>query len=318
MNKELVSIIIPVFNRELIVKKTLDSIIEQTYTNWECIIVDDGSTDNTEKTIAKYIQQDSRFKYAKRPKHLIKGANSCRNYGFTLAKGKYINWFDSDDLMQPNFLEEKVKSFTNQTHAVIHRNNYANYQLTQFRDSKFEYKNGKSLFYNYAMEFIEIQTCGFMWKHDFLKDKKLFDEAIQRYQDNEFHIRMLSVELFNFKILDKVLATIRSGDGHDSQISAKVNVTKQKLYDVFYCRFQCLKLAKDKDFNLGNVFNKVISKKTLWSFYAGLRFETSLIKRIKDVVKYYSRLHLVYSNPQMSYLDIFKSQFYILKIVFFR
>ena len=89
-----------------------------------------------------------------------------------------------------------------------------------------------------------------MWKKTFLDNKPLFDETIMRYQDNEFHIRMLAIQSLKVEILETVLATIRSGDGHDSQISAKANITKQKLYDVFYYRYQCLKLAKDNKINV--------------------------------------------------------------------
>jgi len=318
MSNVLISIIIPVFNREAIVKKTLDSILKQTYTNWECIIVDDGSTDKTERTIGEYTLKNKNIQFYKRPKHLIKGANSCRNYGVTLAKGEFINWFDSDDIMKPEFLAEKVGAFKLEINAVIHRNNYANYQLTEFRNSKFEYENNKSLFYNYAMENIEIQTCGFMWRKSFLEGKPLFDITVTRYQDNEFHIRMLALKSLNVQIIDTILATIRSGDGHDSQISAKANLTKQKLYDVFYYRYQCLKLAKDNNLDIDAHFNKTIAKKTLWAFYAGLRFEKKSIKRFKDFVKYYLKLQYVYASPQMTIIDGVKSQFYILKIIAFR
>lgn len=317
MKTPLVSIIIPVYNRASIIGATLNSILTQTYTNWQCIIVDDGSTDDTENIISKHIEKDSRIKFFKRPEQVLKGANSCRNYGFTLAKGDYINWFDSDDIMELNFLQEKVNAFTAECDAVVHRNNYANYNLTEFRDSKFTYDNGKSLFYNYAMERIELQTCCFMWKRSYLEDKMLFDETIMRYQDNEFHIRMLALKP-KLKILDEVLATIKSGDGHESQISAKVNLTKKKLYDVFYYRYQCLKLAKDYILDADANFNKTIAKKALWAFYAGLKFEKNMIKRIKDFIKYYLKLQYVYASPQLTFMDPWKSQFYIIKIIFFR
>ncbi len=317
MSKPLISIIIPVFNRETIVKATLDSILNQTYQNWECLLVDDGSTDHTEQTILNYSKKDNRIQFYKRPEHLIKGANSCRNYGFTIASGEYVNWFDSDDIMTPVFLDEKVKVFTEKIDAVIHRNNYADYELKHFRDSKFEYDNGNNLFYNYAMEHIEIQTCGFMWRRIYLEGKPLFDERIMRYQDNEFHIRMLALKP-ELKILDKVLATIRSGDGHDSQISSKTNITKQKLYDVFYYRYQCLKLAKDYNISVGKTFYKTIAKKTLWAFYAGLRFEEKIAKRLSDFSKYYLKIQYVYSSPQITISEALKSQFYILKTIAFR
>jgi glycosyltransferase involved in cell wall biosynthesis len=104
----LVSIIIPTFNRAHLIGETLDSISAQTYTNWECIIVDDGSTDNTKTLLQSYIHKDSRFHYIERPQNRIKGANVCRNIGFEQSKGYFIQWFDSDDIMLPEFLESKV------------------------------------------------------------------------------------------------------------------------------------------------------------------------------------------------------------------
>ena len=318
MSNIIVSIIIPVYNRESIIKNTIDSIIHQTFTRWECIIVDDGSSDNTEKTILEYIEKDSRFKFVKRPEYLRKGANSCRNYGYELSKGQYINWFDSDDIMMPAFLEKKVIAFAIDTDAVIHRNRYANYELTRFRKSKFNHNNGKSLFYNYAMETIEIQTCGFMWKKTFLKGKELFNENITRYQDNEFHIRMLAINTLEIKFLESVLATIRSGNGDKSQISSQATLTKQKLYDVFYYRYQCLKLASENKIAVDANFNKTISKKTLWAFYAGLRFEPNLIRRFEDLINYRTEIFYVYNNPHMTVMDILKSRLYIFKTLVFR
>ena len=314
--KDLISIIIPTYNRADLIHETLNSIQSQTYTNWECIIIDDHSNDNTIDVISKHVKEDSRFLLFKRPEDKVKGANACRNYGFTLVKGEYINWFDSDDIMEPNFIEEKIKHIKPTVDAVLHRNKYANYILTRFRDSKFEYDNN-SLFYNYAMEHIEIQTSGFMWKRSFLENKKLFDETITRYQDNEFHIRMLAFKP-NVKIINIILAIIRGGDGDKNQISSKTSLSKKKLYDIFYYRFQCLKLAKENQFYLGEKFNKVLAKKALWAFYSMLRFEPNFIKKLRDVCKYYSKIRFVYSNPQISYLDMLRSQLYILKIIIFK
>jgi glycosyltransferase involved in cell wall biosynthesis len=104
----LVSIIIPTYNRASLIGETLNSILAQTYTNWECIIVDDGSTDNTEFVIYKYVDLDSRFKLYHRPADRIKGANACRNFGFELSEGKYIQYLDSDDYISLNKIEEQV------------------------------------------------------------------------------------------------------------------------------------------------------------------------------------------------------------------
>ena len=109
MENPLISIIIPTYNRAYLISETLDSIIAQTYTNWECIVVDDGSTDNTSEVMVKYTAKDSRFQYHNKPKDKPPGGNAARNYGFEKSKGKYVNWFDSDDIMKPDFIETKLE-----------------------------------------------------------------------------------------------------------------------------------------------------------------------------------------------------------------
>ena len=82
MNNPLVSIIIPTYNRAHFIGETLESVLAQTYHNWECIVIDDGSTDYTDELMEFYCEKDSRIQYYHRPSHKPKGANACRNYGF--------------------------------------------------------------------------------------------------------------------------------------------------------------------------------------------------------------------------------------------
>ncbi|MBT8394715.1 MAG: glycosyltransferase [Bacteroidia bacterium] len=306
---DLISIIIPVYNRQTIIVETLDSILSQSYKNWECLLVDDGSADNTLKTLKSFAENDTRFKLFERPQHLTKGANACRNYGFSQAKGQYINWFDSDDLMEPDFLKQKVNAFTKTTNAVLHKNKYANYTLTRFRDSKFKYSSPDNLFYHYAMDEIEIQTSCLMWKQSYLRGKDLFNESMQRYQDNEFHIRMLARKP-DIIVLDSVLATIRGGDGDSSQISAKQNLTKEKLYDIFFYRYQCLLLNRKNNYKQEQV-NRIVSKKTLWTFYETLAFEKKLLKRFKILKQNYGKLKLAYSSKGFTFIDKLNSHLYL-------
>lgn len=109
----LVSIIIPNYNRANLIGETLDSILKQTYTNWECIIVEDGSTDNSIDVINHYVNQDSRFILYKRPLDYPKGANACRNIGMEKSTGDYIIFFDSDDLMMENHVATKLNFMLN-------------------------------------------------------------------------------------------------------------------------------------------------------------------------------------------------------------
>lgn len=101
----LVSIIVPCYNYGWLLSETLDSVLAQTYTQWECIIIDDGSIDNTQHVATRYQGQDSRFRYQYQSNG---GMSSARNYGLSLAQGKYIQFLDADDLLKPQKLAIQV------------------------------------------------------------------------------------------------------------------------------------------------------------------------------------------------------------------
>ena len=101
----LVSIIMPSYNTARYIKNSIDSVLAQTYKNWELLIVDDCSTDNTDEIIAQF--NDSRIKYVKNEKN--SGAAVSRNRALAQAKGKWIAFLDSDDLWAPEKLEKQLK-----------------------------------------------------------------------------------------------------------------------------------------------------------------------------------------------------------------
>ena len=92
----LISIIIPCYNQALFLEETLQSVYQQQYQNWECIIVNDGSTDASESIIFDWVQRDKRFQYYKTTNS---GVSAARNYGLRIAKGEYIQFLDADDLL---------------------------------------------------------------------------------------------------------------------------------------------------------------------------------------------------------------------------
>src|SRR5689334_13114668 len=102
---ELISIITPVFNRAHLLNETWESIKNQTYPNWEWIVVDDGSTDSSFSLISEIAKADRRVKLYSRSPELIKGPSSCRNYGVKLSQGMYLIFLDSDDLLNASCLK---------------------------------------------------------------------------------------------------------------------------------------------------------------------------------------------------------------------
>lgn len=102
----LVSVIIPCYNYGWSLPETLDSLIAQTYTNWECIVVDDGSSDNSKEVVQAYASKDARFKYVYQ---VNKGMSAARNHGARLCKGEYIQFLDADDLLVPTKFSAQVE-----------------------------------------------------------------------------------------------------------------------------------------------------------------------------------------------------------------
>ena len=107
MAEKLVSIITPTYNCGEFIARTLDSVRAQTYKNWEMIIVDDCSTDNTSEVVAEYIKNDNRIKYVVLEKN--SGAAVARTRAMELAEGSYMAFLDSDDIWMPDKLERQIK-----------------------------------------------------------------------------------------------------------------------------------------------------------------------------------------------------------------
>jgi len=231
----LVSIIIPTYNRAYLIKETLDSILLQTYTNWECIVVDDGSNDGTDNLLAGYIEKDHRFKYFSRPKNRLKGANSCRNYGFEVSSGDYINWFDSDDIMHPNKLKIQINQL------IVSELNYSVCQTLVFKNTidniiglRSENIYSDNIFEDYLERKVIWMTPSAIWKKEFLNQFNfLFDEELQAAQEWEFHCRML-YHSDKYELVDDALIYIRN---HEQSISYNSSMNK-RMFNYFLARFK--------------------------------------------------------------------------------
>lgn len=119
----MVSIVTPCYNASAFIEHTIESVLAQTYTNWEMLIVDDCSKDNSAEIIKKYAEKDSRIKYFKteRPSG---SPTRPRNIAIENASGRYIAFLDSDDIWLPTKLEEQVPLFHDEQTAVA----YSNYE----------------------------------------------------------------------------------------------------------------------------------------------------------------------------------------------
>ena len=125
MNNELISIIVPIYNKEDYLRQCLDSIINQSYTNFEVLLVNDGSTDSSGIICQEYSERDSRFRYIEKKNG---GVSSARNLGLERSEGAYITFIDSDDWVEFNYLEVLYNALReNNTDVAI--SSYKSYYL---------------------------------------------------------------------------------------------------------------------------------------------------------------------------------------------
>lgn len=156
MNENLnVSIIVPCYNQAQYLDEALQSILDQTYLNWECVIVNDGSTDNTEAIARKWIEKDERFNYVFQKNG---GLSSARNAGLKIARGEYIQFLDSDDLIQPSKLGLSID---------IIEKEYSNLVISNFRMFTENPNDNSAPFCNLTKESFNYKNILLKWDKEF-------------------------------------------------------------------------------------------------------------------------------------------------------
>jgi len=183
----LVSVVIPTFNREELITRAIYSVLNQKYKEWELIIVDDRSTDNTERVINDRYSDHSRIKFFKRPETRIKGANACRNIGAEKGSGEYIAFLDSDDEWLPNHLENKINKLKTTKAKFVFGSFFVN-KADSIRKIKCVTNAENEKVDTYLSSSGDLRTSTFVIeKKAFLEIK--FDEELNKHQDWDFALR---------------------------------------------------------------------------------------------------------------------------------
>lgn len=187
---KLISVIIPVYNTESYLSLCIQSVLDQTYTNFELFLIDDGSTDASGEICDQYAQKDSRIKVVH---NTNQGVSHSRNLGLVLASGEYIAFCDADDQYKPNYLAELYDSAI-QTNSDIIICNYSVYNLL---GEKVICNRKSGLIEKgevYQRIFIDNTIGGFVWNKLFKKDlldNLSFDENMQICEDTYFLCKAL-------------------------------------------------------------------------------------------------------------------------------
>lgn len=189
-NRPAVSVIVPTYNRAHLLGRAIESVLNQTYKDFELIVVDDGSTDDTEKVVGNF--KDERIRYISLEKNM--GAGVARNRGIEASRGKYIAFQDSDD----EWLAEKLEKQINVLNTASWKIGYVYTDMWRiFRDGRVQYRPSPSITQgqiinentlDYQVFNLGIQTT--LIKKECFEKVGIFDEKFPRLIDLEFFVRL--------------------------------------------------------------------------------------------------------------------------------
>jgi glycosyltransferase involved in cell wall biosynthesis len=262
----LVSVVVPTKNRFVLLQQTIASIQAQSHRSWEAIVVDDGSTDESAGWIQGLAERDERVKWIPRPSARRAGASTCRNIGLQHAHGEYVIFLDSDDLLSPSCLEQRVAHLSQSPHL----------DFMVFQAEVFAEKPGDSGFIlnvadqRYAIDRLlsldhPWQTSGPIWRRESLQSIGGWDEALPSWQDWELHLRALcrGLAFAEMNICDYWYRV-------DSSDKNKTSVKQQRDAEHLNAAVSLFAKVLDELRRTGN--NTLVRQREL----AGLAFETAL------------------------------------------
>lgn len=242
-----VTVVIPVFNRENILGLTLESVLKQTYTNYLCIIVDDGSIDSSVALARKYENADARFQVVENSTN--SGACRCRNLGLALAESEYVVFLDSDDIWLPQFLETMLAALeaANGFDAAACQAYIYEKEIGDKSGTRFVGVSSPITVERYLKEEVAWITSCMLWKTVAIKSIGGFVEHLKMWQDWNVNVRFLGS---GGRICPVPENLLYSKVGSHSQISNQIQ-GKERMFNHFYSRenawngIKCYRISND-------------------------------------------------------------------------
>ncbi len=204
--KTLVSIIVPCYNQAKYLEESLQSVLDQKYTNWECIIVNDGSPDNTEQVAKKWCEIDKRFQYLKKENG---GLSSARNAGIKICNGEFILPLDADDIIHESFVSRLLPEL-NSNDSIDIVSCYSKFFFKKKENTVHELKPAGTTFHALLFENSLIATS--LFRKKCWEEVGGYDEKMKKgFEDWEFWIA-LTKKGRGFKIVEEFLFYYRRTD----------------------------------------------------------------------------------------------------------
>lgn len=278
-----VSIILATFNNERWLEKCLSSIRRQDFPSFECIIVDDGSTDETEKIVNQVVEADDRFKYIRIPNG---GQYTARRIGIEHSTGRHITFIDGDDYIETNHISKMHELFKDGIGCVVSAY-IVEYPSLQIRQNILEHSSKSTGMTSpqYLQELISGATKGFLWNKMF--DRKLFESIdVQNKYGFLEDVRLLSSVLSQraFLIRFQNIPTYHYVQRNGSSVNSRPNL---KEYDALvdtldelskYCENpkQCESLRE----NISELLSFIIGKESIRTYWN----HRKIIDKVKNTI----------------------------------
>ncbi|TDJ07312.1 MAG: glycosyltransferase [Deltaproteobacteria bacterium] len=210
----MISIIIPTYNRCAYLFRAIESVLSQTYQDFELLIIDDGSTDDTEKHVRDLIKENKKIKYIKTPN---RGVSAARNLGLSIATGELISFLDSDDEWLPDKLKVQVDFLqNNQDLSLVHGDEIWIRKGKRVNQKKIHKKSGGNIF-SQCLDLCAISPSTVLIRKELFQEVGHFREDFPVCEDYDLWLRITSRYQVGFIPSPLILKY----GGHDGQLSNK-------------------------------------------------------------------------------------------------
>jgi glycosyltransferase involved in cell wall biosynthesis len=219
LKKPLVSVVIPTFNRGWIVQEAIDSVLNQDFADYELIVVDDGSTDNTPMILSGYGQAITVLHQSN------KGVSAARNHGIVAASGQLVAFLDSDDLWLPGKLANQVKFFNENPSAVINQTQEHWIRNGARVNPKARHHKFSGMIFDHSLALCLVSPSAVMIKKGLFDHVGFFDEQLPACEDYDLWLRISC--RYPVHLIETPLIIKRGG--HDDQLSKAAGLDKYRI-----------------------------------------------------------------------------------------
>ncbi|RLJ64377.1 glycosyltransferase involved in cell wall biosynthesis [Lacinutrix venerupis] len=306
--KPTVTILLATYNRAHLIGETLNSIINQTYENWKCIIIDDNSKDNTKTFVEEeFIEKDTRFKfYTKDNSKYPQGLGGSRNMSLDIAEeinAEYIHFFDDDDLMHPRKLELQMDMLLSNLNYSFVTCEYEHLDTNKVLSKELKSSNLPLFSNNILEDFITrsnkvfLNSCGPIWRLKVWKNIR-FNESLKIAEEFEVYSRLfIAIENIKYGAVQNILFFYRKHELSNTKNRYKDWQIKDSLYSTDLSIFDEL---LDKNKMSKTLLNYYIKK------YVFTSFDNTFNNKIEEYIK----------ENKLNYLKLVIKGFNIMKKIF--